>query len=324
MGGDRAPAVVVEGAVRAAQEASGALQVLLFGPEARLRAELERHEAAASLPIQIADAPETIGMGEAPAAAVKNKRRSSIHLGLGAHQAGEADAFVSAGNTGAVMAASLFILGRLPGVARPAVIGYYPTTRSFCIVLDVGTNVDVKPEHLVQFAQMGSVYAEQVMKRERPAVALMNIGEEPGKGNEQVKAAFELLQEEPGLNFRGNIEGRDLMHHAADVVVCDGFVGNVMLKLGESMTTALTEMVRQEMERQRLSEDERAVVARVLGGVQKPFNYEEFGGAPLLGVGGNVLIGHGGSSARAVERMVLAAAEVAQQDVAGSIAAALC
>ena len=191
-------------------------------------------------------------------------------------------------------------------------------------MLDVGTNVDVKPEHLVQFAQMGSVYAEQVMKRERPVVALMNIGEEPGKGNEQVKAAFELLQGQGELNFRGNIEGRDLMHHAADVVVCDGFVGNVMLKLGESMTTALTEMVRQEMERQRLTDDEQAVVARVLRGVQKPFNYEEFGGAPLLGVGGNVLIGHGGSSARAVERMVLAAAEVAQQDVAGSIAAALC
>ena len=324
MGGDYAPAVVVEGAVRAAQQAAGELHLLLFGPEARLQAELDRHEAATSLPIQVVDAPEVIGMGEAPTAAVKSKQRSSIHLGLGAHKAGEADAFISAGNTGAVMAASLFILGRLPGVARPAVIGFYPTTQSFCIILDVGTNVDVRPEHLVQFAQMGSVYAERIMKRERPVVALMNIGEEPGKGNDQVKAAFELLQRQTDLNFRGNIEGRDLMHHAADVVVCDGFVGNVMLKLGESMATVLTEMVRQEMERQQLTAAEQAVVARILRGVQKPFNYEEYGGAPLLGVDGNVLIGHGGSSARAIERLILTAAEVAQQDVAGSIAAALC
>ena len=323
MGGDRAPAVVVEGAVRALEHVGDGLHLLLFGPEARLRAELDRHEAAPSLPIRTVDAPDVIGMGEAPTAAVKSKPRSSIHLGLGAHKAGEADAFVSAGNTGAVMAASLFILGRLPDVARPAVIGFFPTTKSFCIVLDVGTNVDVRPEHLVQFAQMGSVYAEQVMKRERPVVALLNIGEEPGKGNEQVKAAFELLQRQPGLHFRGNVEGRDLMHHAADVVVCDGFVGNALLKFGESVATSLSELARQEMERQGLTEEEQALVGRVLRGVQRPFNYEEFGGAPLLGVGGNVLIGHGGSSARAVERMILSAAEVARQDVAGSIAAAL-
>lgn len=323
MGGDRAPSVVVEGAVRAVQHASGEVHALLFGPEISLRSELDRHDTG-GLPLQVVDAPEVIGMGEAPAAAVKGKPRSSIHLGLAAQKRGEADAFVSVGNTGAVMAASLFILGRLPGVARPAAIGFYPTTESFCIVLDVGTNVDAKPEHLVQFAQMGSVYAERIMHRARPVVALMNIGEEPGKGNDQVKAAYALLREQPDLHFRGNIEGRDLMHHAADVVVCDGFVGNVMLKLGESMPAALTEMVRQEMERQGLTEEERAVVARVLHGVQQPFNYEEFGGTPLLGVAGNVLIGHGGSSARAIERLILTAAEVAQQDVAGSIAAALC
>ena len=323
MGGDRAPAVVVEGAVQAVQEAAGEIEVLLFGSASRLHGELEPHDVD-GLPLRVVEAPQVIGMEEAPAAAVKGKPHSSIHLGLAALKEGQAEAFISAGNTGAVMAASLFILGRLPGVSRPAVIGFYPTTESFCIVLDVGTNVDVRPEQLLQFAQMGSVYAEQIMGRAQPVVALMNIGEEPGKGNEQVKAAYELIKQQPGLNFRGNIEGRDLMHHAADVVVCDGFVGNVMLKLGESMATAMPEMVQQEMKRQALTPDEQALVAQVLQGVQRPFNYEEFGGAPLLGVSGTVLIGHGGSSARAIKKLILAAAKVARQDVAGSIAAAMC
>ncbi|MEX1054723.1 MAG: phosphate acyltransferase PlsX [Rhodothermales bacterium] len=322
MGGDRAPTVVVEGAIRAARE-SDDLSILLFGPEHLIGAELDAAGFAGELPIQIVNASEVIGMGEAPAAAVKTKQHSSIHLGLGAHKQGEAQAFVSAGNTGAVMAASLFILGRLPGVARPSVIGFYPTTQSYCIVLDVGTNVDCKPEHLLQFAKMATVYAAAVMKRENAVVALMNIGEEPGKGNEQVKAAYELLSKEPGLNFRGNIEGRDLLHHAADIVVCDGFVGNVMLKLGESIASAFPHMIGAEMARLNATDEERQIVKRVLSGVQKRFNYEEYGGAPLLGVNGNVLIGHGGSSARAIERMILMAAEEARQDVAGTIASLL-
>ena len=261
-------------------------------------------------------------MSEAPAAAVKGKPRSSIHLGLGAQQQGEADVFVSAGNTGAVMAASLFILGRQPNVARPSVVGFYPTLESYCLVLDVGTNVDCKPEHLAAFARMGAVYARRIMKRPDPVVALMNVGEEPGKGNEQVKAAYALLEEMPDLNFRGNIEGRDLLQHAADVVVCDGFVGNVMLKLGESLATAFMQMVQQEMHRQQATPEEQHVVARMLSGIKKRFDYEEYGGAPLLGVKGNVLIGHGSSSERAVERLILKGAEVAEQDLAASIAAA--
>lgn len=323
MGGDHAPSVVVTGAVQAVQKAELDLEVLLFGPKATLEAELGGHPEAASLPIRVLDAPEVIGMGESPTAAVKNKRLSSIHLGLGAHKQGHADAFVSAGNTGAVMAASLFILGRLPGVARPSVIGFYPTTQGHCIVLDVGTNVDCKPEHLHQFAQMGGIYVERIMQRANPSVALMNIGEEPSKGNDQVKAAYELLKDDTSLNFLGNIEGRDLLHHAADVVVCDGFVGNVILKLGESLATAFPKMIGQEMQRQALGADEQALIGRVLHGVKQRFNYEEYGGAPLLGVGGNVLIGHGSSSAYAIERLILAAADMARADVSGSIAAAL-
>ncbi len=322
MGGDHAPTVVVDGAIRAVKE-DPEVHVLLFGPEDLIREELVRADDADRLPIRVVGAPDVIGMGEAPAAAVKSKRQSSIHLGLGAHKQGEADAFVSAGNTGAVMAASLFILGRLPGVARPSVLGFFPTTQSFCVVLDVGTNVDCRAEHFVQFARMGAVYAATVMKRTDPVVGLLNIGEEPGKGNDQAKSAYEALSQAPGLNFRGNVEGRELMHHAADVVVCDGFVGNVMLKFGESMATAFPHMVAEEMARQRLNDEEKQLVVRVLSAVRKRFNYEEYGGAPLLGVDGHVLIGHGGSSARAVERMILTAAEEAREDVAGAIAKAL-
>lgn len=323
MGGDAAPAVVVEGAVRATRQAPSDLAVLLFGPEARIREELARYPDAADLPLQVIDAPEVIGMAEAPAAAVKTKQRSSIHRGLAAHKQGQADAFISAGNTGAVMAASLFILGRLPGVQRPTVIGFFPTPESYCIVLDVGTNIDCKPEHLVQFAQMGSVYAERVLHRPSPSVALMNVGEEPGKGNELVKSAYVLLKDTPGLNFVGNIEGRDVFRHAADVVVCDGFVGNVMLKLGESVVPLLKHLVGREMQRRALPPDQQRLVMEVLRATLCPFNYEKFGGAPLLGVDGTVLIGHGSSTARAIERMIQSAAEVARQQVAASIAAAL-
>ncbi len=323
MGGDDAPAVVVDGTVQAVRAAEGALHVLLFGPEARLRDELARHPEADALPIRVVEAPEIIEMGEAPAAAVKSKKRSSICLGLEAHKQGEADAFVSAGSTGAVMAGALFILGRLPGVARPSVIGFFPTVLGHCIVIDVGTNVDCKPEHLVQFAQMGSIYARSIFKHENPSIGLLNIGEEPGKGNDQVKATFELLRQTPGLHFRGNVEGRDVFHHAVDVVVCDGFVGNVILKLGESMATVLPHFVNQEFERQQLDAEEQQTVDRVVRGVRRHFDYEEYGGVPLLGVAGNVLIGHGGSTARAIERMIEAAAEVVEQNVAGAIAEAL-
>lgn len=321
MGGDHAPDVVIKGVLQALQRASGQIEVLLVGPEERLRQELTSHPAAEALPLHVVHAPEVIGMDESPAAAVKAKRQSSIHVGLAAHREERADAFVSAGNTGAVMAASLFILGRLSGVARPSVIGFFPTTEGVCIVLDVGTNVDCKPEHLLQFARMGTLYARRVQQIESPSVALLNVGEEPGKGNEQVKEAYALLNEASDLHFIGNVEGRDVMHHAADVVVCDGFVGNVLLKFGESLVTAFMHMVRQEMQTQGLTAEQQQLVGGVLRGVQHRFNPEKYGGAPLLGVAGNVLIGHGSSTARAIAQMVLAAARLAEQDMAHSISA---
>ena len=322
MGGDHAPALVVEGAVQALRDADGALRVLLVGPEAEVQAELAQHDVD-GLPLQTVDAPEVIGMGEAPAAAVKTKSRSSIHVGLGAQKQGAADAFVSAGNTGAVMAAAVFGLGRVSGVSRPALPGFFPTTESHCLLLDVGANVDSRPEHLVEFAQMGRIYAERVLGRSNPTVGLLNVGEEPGKGNEAAKAAHEQLAALGGLNFVGNVEGRDLMHHAADVVVCDGFVGNVLLKFGESVRTVLPQLIGQELKAQGMGRDEAGIVQRVLGGVTNRFSYEEYGGSPLLGVDGTVLIGHGGSSARAGAQMIRRAAEVVRSDVRGHIASAL-
>lgn len=315
MGGDDAPSVVVEGAVHAAREAAGDLHVVLFGPEDQLHAELSQHAEAEALPIEIADAPEVISMGEAPATAVKRKQNSSIHRGLQAHATGEADAFVSAGNTGAIMGAALFILGRIPGVERPTIIGFFPTTRGSCIVTDIGSNVDCKPQNLLQFARMGTIYAEHVFGQNRPSVALLNVGEEPGKGNEQVKEAFELMEQAEDVHFTGNIEGGDILRHAADIVICDGFIGNIVLKFGESLMPIVSDMVKSEMKRQQLTPDEQQVVGQILGSVRKGFESEEWGGAPLMGVQGNVLIGHGRSTVRAVKQMIRSAADVASKDV---------
>ncbi len=321
MGGDDAPAVVVEGAVRAVRQASEPLRVLLFGPEAELRAALAAQGATEDEALAIIDAPEVIGMAEAPVAAAKAKPNSSIHRGLGAHKQGLADAFLSAGNTGAVMAASLFILGRLPGVARPSLPTYYPTTKGVCLVLDAGSNMDCKPEHLLQFARMGAIYAQHLLKIEQPAVGLLNVGEEPGKGNDAVKAAYALLQQRPELHFVGNVEGRDVMHHRADVVVCDGFVGNVILKLGESIMTALPKMIEQEMADLGLAPEHQQTVWHVLGSLRRRFNPEDYGGgSPLLGIEGTVFVGHGSSSARAVERLILTAARAASLNLTRSIA----
>lgn len=320
VGGDEAPSVVIEGALRAIQHAPDDLQILLFGPEDTVKQELAGHGQAAALPIQVVDAPDVVEMGDAPGSAVKNKTKSSIHRGLGAVKDGQADAFVSAGNTGATMAASLFILGRIPGVDRPTIVGYFPTFEGSCIVTDIGSNVDCKPEHLVQFAQMSTVYVRHVFGNDDPTVALLNIGEEPSKGNEQVKAAHKLLSEVSDIHFCGNIEGGDIFTHAADIVICDGFVGNVLLKFGESVTTVLPRLAQQEMQRQGMAPDEQRIVGQVLKGVKKGFDPEEHGGAPLLGVNGHVLIGHGRSSAVAIQQMILLAADTAAKDVVSPMA----
>jgi len=315
MGGDEAPEAVVQAVIQAVRNTEGEPNVMLVGPEERIRGLLEAHPEAPMERIDLLDAPDVIGMGEAPAAAVKQKTSSSIHRGLAAHHDGKADAFVSAGNTGAIMGAAMFILGRIPGVERPSIAGFFPNLKGSSVVLDIGSNVDCKPEHLVQFARMGTIYARTVLNNDDPTVGLINIGEEPGKGNEQVKQAHELLQAEEDVHFIGNVEGGDLLLYAADILICDGFVGNVLLKFGERMTTVLSEMTEQEMDRQDLSPDERTLVTGVLDEVRKGFDPESLGGAPLLGVDGNVLIGHGRSSPDVIEQMIHTASDLASVNV---------
>lgn len=319
MGGDDAPEAVVTGALNALKHAEDDLSILLVGPEARVQEELDAQAATTDGRLQVLDAPGVIRMGDAPATAVKQKTNSSIHRGLAAHHDGHADAFVSAGNTGAIMGAAMFILGRIAGVERPSITGFFPTLKGTSIVLDVGSNVDCKPKHLVQFARLGTVYARQVLKHDEPSVGLLNIGEEPGKGNEQVKDAHERLRQADDIHFKGNVEGSDLLFYASDIIICDGFVGNVLLKFGESMTTVLTEMTEQEMERQGLSSGDRSTVRGVLSEVRKGFDAESRGGVPLLGVDGNVLVGHGRSAPSAIEQMIHAAADLASENVVEAI-----
>lgn len=319
MGGDDAPEVVVDGSIDLVTADESAV-VLLTGPEDQLNALIgdRKHDR-----LKVVHAPEVIGMDESPAAAVRGKQHSSIHVGLGLVKAGKAQAFASAGNTGAVMGASMFILGRTPGVSRPTVSSVFPTVKGGCVALDIGTNVDCKPEHLVEFAVMGSLYASKVLGRQNPTVGLLNVGEEPGKGNEQTKEAYELISSTEAINFAGNIEGRDIFMHGADVVVCDGFVGNIVLKMGESISTFIPMMVEQEMKRQQLEPAQMQLVGKILHGVKKSFDYEVAGGAPLLGVNGAVLIGHGGSSTRAITAMITAASKLATSNLSGAIENAL-
>ena len=325
MGGDHAPSVVIEGVLEATAEAGDRLAVLLVGRQAEVEAELDRAGGDRQR-IRVVDAPQVIGMGESPTTALKAKPQSSIHVGVGAVKQGKADAFASAGNTGAVMAAALFGLGRLPGVLRPALPGYLPTTSGTCVVLDVGANVEVRPEHLVQFARMGAVFGEFFLQTDTPTVGLINVGEEPGKGTDTVKEAYATLAalgERGSLNFVGNIEGRDILQHGADVCVCDGFVGNVVLKLAESVATILPQMVKTEIGRQQLGAEPAQTVGGVLKGMLAPFDYQAFGGVPMLGIDGIVTIGHGGSSARAVKQMVLGTAGLVEQNLTARIARAL-
>jgi glycerol-3-phosphate acyltransferase PlsX len=322
MGGDDAPEAVVTGAIQAVRHAERETTILLIGPRDTLREVLDDHPAAPTEALRIVGAPDIIGMAEAPSTAVKQKTESSIHKGLAAHYDGKADAFVSAGNTGAIMGAAMFILGRIPGVKRPSIAGFFPNLRGSSVVMDIGSNVDCKPDHLVQFARMGTIYAQQALDNSDPTVGLLNIGEEPGKGNELVKEAYERLQEVPDIHFAGNVEGGDLLHYAADIIICDGFVGNALLKFGESMSPVLAKMMKQEMDRQSLDAEQQALVTNVLAEVRKHFDPVSLGGAPLLGVSGNVLIGHGSSSPDVIEQMIHTASSIAQRDLVSALRAA--
>jgi glycerol-3-phosphate acyltransferase PlsX len=321
MGGDFAPAHVVAGIAEAVRECNGRFVVTLAGPEERLRAEMAKHPIPPGS-VTIAPASEVIDMHDAPTAAVKTKKDSSIAVGLRLHREGNADAFVSAGNTGAVLSASTLILGRVEGVGRPTIGALIPTATSRCLLVDAGANIDCRARHLFEFGVMGSIFVSSMLGIQKPRVGLVNIGEEEGKGNDVTREAFALFKAST-LNFVGNVEGRDILHDAADVVVCDGFVGNILLKFGESIPQFLKKkFVR--FAKGNLKNKLVALIARGgLRSVLKELDYQEQGGVPLLGVDGVSIIGHGSSTPKAFKNMLFRAEEMAHKKVNKQIREAL-
>jgi phosphate acyltransferase len=313
MGSDRAPRPEIEGAVQAARHHH--VRVLLVGRQQVLQAELSRYPASAGLPLEIVHASEVVSMGDKAMRAVRAKRDSSLRVGLRLVREGRAAGFVTAGNTGAAMATAKMVLGGIPGVDRPALAAVFPTAvGTTAILLDVGANVDCKPHNLEQFAVMGEIYFRSMFGTRRPRVGLLSIGEEESKGNDLTRDAFHLLKQLP-LNFIGNVEGRDLYNGSVDVIVADGFVGNVALKTSEGVANLV---------RATLKESLKATITRQVGYLlsrsafsdfKKRLDHTEYGGAPLLGVKGVSFITHGSSNANAIKNAIRVAAEFAERRI---------
>ncbi len=320
MGGDYAPENTVAGALEALQETRNRFSVILVGREDAIKKVLQKHRINGEAH-SVVNASEVITFDDIPTVALKTKKQSSIVVGMNLHKEGKVDAFVSAGNTGAVLSASTLILGRIDGVGRPTIGTYLPSERGMCILLDAGANLDCRPHHLLEFAIMGSIYARHILHYEKPTVGLLNVGEEASKGGGQLQEAFRLLSRSR-LNFIGNVEGGDILQGKAQVVVCDGFVGNVVLKFGESVI----ELVRKRLKEQAHEGLFKKLRARVAYGslktMMKDFDYQEYGGVPVLGVQGVCIIGHGQSTAKAVRNMILRAEEMVVRNINGQIRSA--
>jgi glycerol-3-phosphate acyltransferase PlsX len=314
MGGDRDPRVIIRGAVEAARlMKSNEVGIVLVGDENTIQAELAGFNTADAI-IECVHASETISMSESPATAIRRKKNASIPVGIRLIKQNQADAFVGAGNTGAMVASSLVTLGRLHGVSRPAITTFFPNQDKGAVVLDVGANSECVPRHLLHFAIMGTVLAEHQLGIDKPRVGILNIGEEPTKGNELVREAHGLLKG-TDLNFIGNVEGRDIFSGAVDVVVCDGFVGNVALKLSESIVSYLTHVVKLEIKKRNLAKFGALLMKDVFSSVRARLDYAEYGGAPLLGVNGGIIIAHGKSSSRAIKNAILMAHRFVSRDI---------
>ena len=311
MGGDKAPAEPVAGAVLAARDLK--ISVSLVGPYDVVAAELGRHRAS-QLPIDIVDAPDVIDMAEHPVQAVRRLKESSMNVAVRLVKTGAASGFVSAGNTGAAMVSAVFGLGRLPGIERPALATIFPTARGHCLILDIGANTDCRPEHLVQFGRMGERYSRLVLGVSRPRVGLLSNGEEESKGNRLVQEAHVLLKD-ADFNFVGNVEGKDITRGVADVVVCDGFVGNVLVKLAEGIGEFTFSLMRQEIKASPMGLLGAVLLGPALRRIKRRVDYQEYGGAPLLGVAGVVIVAHGRSNALAIRNAIRVANQAAQSNL---------
>jgi glycerol-3-phosphate acyltransferase PlsX len=310
MGGDHAPSNEVAGAILSLRQAGDEFEVILVGKEEEIRRELAAHNIG-GLSCSVVNADDVITMEDPPTAALKQKKNSSLAVGMLLHKEGKADAFASAGNTGAVLSASTLILGRIKGVSRPTIGTFFPSETGVCLLVDAGTNVDCRAQHLFEFAVMGSIYAKRIFRYENPKVGLLNVGEEKSKGTEVVQEAYELL-EKSKLNFIGNVEGRDILKGKADVVVCDGFVGNAILKFGESVPSFLKSRLKQFAGGNIFRKMILGLARGSLRASLRDMDYEEFGGVPVLGVNGVSIIGHGKSTPKAFKNMILKAVEVAK------------
>ncbi|NLO97152.1 MAG: phosphate acyltransferase PlsX [Peptococcaceae bacterium] len=319
MGGDYAPAEIVKGAYNATQTYPD-LHIILVGQKDKILENLPGNDLRANL--EIYEAAEVIDMDEHPAAAIKKKKDASIVVATRLVKEGYADALVSAGSTGAQMAAALLVLGRIKGIDRPAIATVVPTLKGGILLLDVGANPDAKPENLLQYGMMGSIYAEQILGLENPRVALLNIGSEESKGNKLVLTAYSLFKEAP-FNFIGNIEGRDIPYGAADVVVCDAFVGNVVLKTIEGMASSLLELIKDEITSNTTRKIGAMLIKPGLKEIVRKMDYSEYGGAPLLGIDGISIICHGSSKAKAITNAIRVAKECVEVELSQKISSSL-
>ena len=313
MGGDYAPGEMVAGAVEAVNAKPG-IQVLLVGQEQAVVSELSKHTYDKDR-IQVVNATEVIATEEPPVNAIRKKKDSSIVVGLNLVKQGEADAFVSAGSSGAILVGGQVIVGRSKGVERPPLAPLIPTEKGVSLLIDCGANVDARASHLVQFAQMGSIYMEHVMGIKNPRVAIVNIGAEEEKGNALVKETFPLLKECKGINFTGSIEAREIPHGGADVIVCEAFVGNVILKLYEGVGAVLISKVKQGMMTTLRSKIGAMLVKPALKKTLKAFDAGQYGGAPLLGLNGLVVKAHGSSKANEITNSIIQCVQFKQQQI---------
>jgi phosphate acyltransferase len=312
MGGDHAPQAEVAGAILAAKQYG--VRIKLVGLEDKVRAECAKHKAK-GLPIEIVNAAEVITMNDSPSQAFRKKRESSVHVAAKLVRSGEAEGMVSAGNTGAVMTISRFLLGTLPSVDRPALAAPFPTAKeTVTVLIDVGANVDSKPAQIKQFAVMGEIYYRAIFGTAKPRVALLSIGEEETKGNELTREAAALLKE-TSLNFVGNVEGRDVFAGDVDVIVCDGFIGNVALKISEGVAQHVAKVLKKELMSTFWSRMGAMLARGTFKEFRKKIDYAEYGGAPLLGVKGISVIGHGSSNPNAIKNAIRVAAELSRSQV---------
>ncbi len=319
MGADFSPQNEILGALETLKETSDRLRITLIGNQAELEKEVRSIAGNIPLEIEFENATEVITMHDEPVAALRSKRGSSIVKGLELLKSGKVQALVSAGNTGAVMSGATLELGRIKGVTRPMIGAQFPRSDGgFTLVFDVGATVDAKPQWLKEYALMGSIYAEQIFNIPNPRVALLSVGEEESKGNELVFEATTLLKDS-NVNFIGNVEGRDVLGSKADIILCDGFTGNVILKFAESVLGTLKQRIRDYAGKGLINKVKAGITASVLKSTLKDFDYQEHGGVPLLGVNGVVIIGHGSSSPKAIKNMILRAEEMARKDVNGLI-----